>query len=146
MGRNVAAAIAGVVFGVGLAVSQMVNPAKVLGFLDIAGSWDPSLAFVMGGAVAVTWVAFRYVARRPSPVLGGEFALPRDTAIDARLLGGAALFGVGWGLVGLCPGPAIASVAFGNLDSVLFIGAMVLGMALVNLLPPKPAPLATTES
>ena len=146
MGRNVAAAIAGVVFGVGLAVSQMVNPAKVLGFLDIAGSWDPSLAFVMGGAVAVTWVAFRYVARRSNPVLGGEFALPRDTAIDTRLLGGAALFGVGWGLVGLCPGPAIASVAFGNLDSVLFVGAMILGMALVNLLPAKPAPLATTES
>jgi len=146
MAQMLVAAIAGIVFGLGLAISQMVDPAKVLAFLDLAGDWDPSLAFVMGGAVAVSLVAFRYSLRRRAPLLARSFALPEVSGIDARLLAGAALFGAGWGLVGFCPGPAIASFAFGQVESVLFVAAMAAGMAVANLVPGPSRRLGTTEA
>lgn len=128
--RQFTALIAGILFGAGLAVSQMVNPAKVLAFLDIFGRWDPSLAFVMGGALAVTFVGYRWVLGRDRPIYADSFRLPAAQDVDARLLSGAAVFGVGWGLVGFCPGPALASLAFGRIESVLFILAMLAGAAL----------------
>ena len=122
--------VAGVVFGLGLAVAEMTNPLKVLDFLDLAGNWDPSLAFVMGGAVLVTLVAFRFVLRRPVPLYGDRFHLPTLTQLDRKLLGGAALFGIGWGLVGYCPGPALATLLSGNSETWLFVPAMLVGGAL----------------
>ena len=134
MVRSVVALFAGILFGLGLAVSQMVNPAKVLGFLDIAaawrpvaGAWDPSLALVMAGALAVTAAGFRLALRRQAPVFGAAFELPRATAIDRRLVAGAAIFGTGWGLVGFCPGPALASLGFGLPQPFVFVAAMVAG-------------------
>lgn len=122
--------VAGVVFGLGLAVAEMTNPLKVLDFLDLAGNWDPSLAFVMGGAVLVTLVAFRFVLRRPVPLYGDRFHLPTLTQLDRKLLGGAALFGIGWGLAGYCPGPALATILSGNSETWLFAPAMLVGGAL----------------
>ncbi len=122
--------VAGVVFGLGLAVAEMTNPLKVLDFLDLAGHWDPSLAFVMGGAVLVTLVAFRFVLRRPVPLYGERFHLPTLTQLDRKLLGGAALFGIGWGLAGYCPGPALATILSGNSETWLFVPAMLVGGAL----------------
>lgn len=128
MARTAAAALAGVVFGLGLAVSQMANPAKVLAFLDLAGAWDPSLALVMGGALAVATPAFAW-ARRPAarPLLAERFQIPERRAIDAPLLTGSALFGVGWGLGGFCPGPALAALAAGEPRVWLFVGALAAG-------------------
>lgn len=128
MTRVVAAALAGVVFGFGLARSQMVNPAKVLAFLDLAGAWDPSLALVMGGALLTAAPAFAW-ARRPGarPLAGERFAMPAASAIDGPLLTGSALFGVGWGLGGLCPGPALAALAAGEPRVWLFAGALLAG-------------------
>ena len=130
MPRMLVALLAGVLFGLGLAVSGMVNPAKVIGFLDIAGNWDPTLAFVMGGALLVTIPAFRLILKRPRPVLADDFALPTKSALDARLFGGAALFGVGWGLSGFCPGPAVTALATGLTPVFVFVAATVAGMAL----------------
>ena len=129
MPRMLVTLFAGVLFGLGLAVSGMVNPAKVIGFLDIAGNWDPTLAFVMGGALLVTIPAFRLILKRPRPVLADDFALPTKSVLDARLLGGAALFGVGWGLSGFCPGPAVTALATGLTPVFVFVIAMVAGMA-----------------
>src|SRR5512147_3349998 len=117
MKQILAALGAGIIFGLGLAISQMVDPAKVIGFLDLAGNWDPSLAFVMAGAVAVSFFGFRAAAGRLKPYFAEAFQMPKATDLDARLLGGAAVFGVGWGLVGVCPGPAIAGLAFGLTES-----------------------------
>jgi uncharacterized protein len=136
--RVVMALVAGVLFGLGLAVSQMVNPAKVLAFLDIAGAWDPSLAVVMAGALLVTLPAYRLAQGRPRPVLAERFAWPTARDIDRRLIAGAVLFGVGWGLVGFCPGPAIASFAFGLPKSFVFAGTMAAGAMLARALPPRP--------
>ena len=134
MARMLVALLAGALFGVGLAVSGMMNPAKVIGFLDFAGDWDPTLAFVMGGALLVCVPAFRVVLRRQRPVLASSFALPTKSALDARLLGGAALFGVGWGLSGFCPGPAVAALvpalAAGLAPVLAFFAAMISGMFL----------------
>ena len=130
--KAVAAGLAGIVFGLGLGVSQMVNPQKVLGFLDIAGDWDPSLALVMGGAVVVGFLTFRLVLRRPAPVLAKTFVIPDRTDLDFRLFAGAGTFGIGWGLVGLCPGPAVGSFAYGSDQTLLFVGAMVIGMVVAN--------------
>jgi uncharacterized protein len=128
--RIFAALACGIVFGLGLAVSGMMDPTKVIGFLDVAGSWDPTLAFVMGGALLVAAPAYRMVLGRSRPVLAGGFSLSRKTRLDAPLILGSALFGVGWGLVGFCPGPAVAAVVTG-LPSVLgFVAAMIAGMAL----------------
>lgn len=127
----IVAVFAGMLFGVGLAVSGMVNPAKVVGFLDVAGEeWDPTLIFVMGGALLVTTPTFRMILRRPRPILADGFALPTKSALDGRLLGGAALFGVGWGLSGFCPGPALAAMVTGFLPVFAFVGAMVGGMVI----------------
>lgn len=131
------ALIAGLVFGAGLVVSRMVDPAKVLGFLDIAGivrgAWDPSLALVMGAALAVSAPAF-YLAQRRGRAALGALSLPTRRDLDARLLGGAALFGVGWGLVGFCPGPAIAALGFGAGKALIFVAAMIAGMALYEFI------------
>ncbi|MDQ4126849.1 MAG: YeeE/YedE family protein [Actinomycetota bacterium] len=108
----------------------MMNPAKVIGFLDVAGDWDPTLAFVMGGALLVTIPAFRLVLGRPRPILADGFALPTGGALDGRLLGGAALFGVGWGLSGFCPGPAVAALVTGLAPVFAFVAAMLAGMVL----------------
>lgn len=133
--RRLAAFAAGFVFGVGLAVSQMVNPAKVVGFLDVAGDGDPSLKFVMGGALAVTGVAFRWVLKRPAPLFERRFYLPTARAVDGKLVAGAAIFGVGWGISGFCPGPAVASLAYGLAPSALFVASMLAGMALHRVSP-----------
>jgi uncharacterized membrane protein YedE/YeeE len=132
MKKILAGFAAGLLFGIGLTVAQMTNPAKVLAFLDLFGAWDPSLAFVMGGAVVVTFLGFRLLRARAAPVCDGAMQWPTATGIDGRLLGGAALFGLGWGLVGLCPGPAIASLGIAPQATVLFVLAMLAGMALVR--------------
>lgn len=124
------ALFSGILFGVGLALSGMVNPAKVVGFLDFAGDWDPTLAFVMVGALLVSIPAFRWILSRPRPILEGSFDLPKKTAVDGRLLGGAALFGVGWGLSGFCPGPAVATLTSGIPSVFVFMTAMIAGMAI----------------
>ena len=131
------ALVAGVLFGLGLAVSGMFDPAKVLGFLDIAavasGGWDPSLAFVMAGGLAVTLPAFQVARRWRQPVVAAEFQTPRAKGLDARLLLGALLFGIGWGLVGYCPGPALAALAFAVPGTIVFVLAMAAGMLLQAL-------------
>lgn len=118
---------AGALFGLGLAVAQMTNPLKVQNFLDVTGSWDPSLAFVMGAAVLITLVMFRLVLKRERPLLGDRFHLPTLVQVDRRLIIGAALFGVGWGMSGYCPGPALATLASGNQETLWFVPAMLLG-------------------
>ncbi|WP_294923361.1 DUF6691 family protein [uncultured Paracoccus sp.] len=118
----------GLLLGTGLVVSGMSDPAKVLNFLDIAGTWDPSLAFVMGGAVIVAFLGFRLVLGRPAPVFSDAFQLPQRKDIDARLVLGAALFGIGWGLGGLCPGPALATVGLGAPGVLAFVPSMLAGM------------------
>jgi uncharacterized membrane protein YedE/YeeE len=128
---QVVAAALGALFAIGLAISGMAAPGKVLGFLDATrGAWDPQLAFVMAGAIAAC-VAVRRFARRSTPLLAAEFSAPGHTAIDARLVGGAALFGVGWGLSGYCPGPALVSLS--STSALVFSGAMIAGIALARL-------------
>jgi uncharacterized protein len=128
--RIFAALGCGTIFGLGLAISGMMNPARVIGFLDVAGNWDPTLAFVMGGALLVAVPAYRLFLGRGHPALAGGFSLPSKTRLDTPLILGSALFGVGWGLVGFCPGPAVAAVVTG-LPAVLgFVAAMLAGMAL----------------
>ncbi|MBI1381136.1 MAG: YeeE/YedE family protein [Planctomycetaceae bacterium] len=118
----------GALFGAGLAVSGMVDPAKVVGFLDLAGAWDPSLAFVMVGAMASFWFLTRLLRGRTAPFLGGSFPPPPSGSPDRRLLLGSALFGIGWGRAGLCPGPAITNLAHLELPILAFVGAMLAGM------------------
>jgi len=129
--KNVSSFLAGLLFAIGLGVGGMTLPSKVIGFLDFFGNWDPSLAFVMGGAVVVYFLAYR-VVRGNAPVLDSAFSLPTKTLIDHRLLGGAATFGVGWGLAGYCPGPALTSLGAGSLDAAAFTVAMFAGMLLVE--------------
>lgn len=125
--KTLASYAAGLLFGLGLAVSGMTDPARVLGFLDVAGAWDPTLMFVLGGAVVTTFIGYRLVLRRSTPLLGGVFQLPTKQELDAKLLGGAALFGIGWGLSGYCPGPAIASIGGLSLPLLAMLVTMVLG-------------------
>ncbi len=120
---------AGALFGLGLAVSGMVDPAKVIGFLDVTGDWDPTLAVVFGGALLVTIPAFRLILKRQRPVLEDDFALPTKDSLEARLLGGAAVFGVGWGLAGFCPGPSVTALTSGLAPVFVFVVAMIAGMA-----------------
>ncbi|HZF58801.1 MAG TPA: YeeE/YedE family protein [Rubrobacter sp.] len=128
--RVIAALVSGLVFGLGLAVSGMMNPAKVIGFLDVAGDWDPTLAFVMIGALLVAVPAYRFIPKRPRPVLEEGFDLPKKQAVDRPLVLGSALFGIGWGLVGFCPGPAVAALGTGLAPVFAFVAAMLAGMAL----------------
>ena len=125
--------LTGLVFGLGIAISGMMNPAKVLNFFDIAGTWDPSLAFVMGGAVAVTFIGYRLVWRRPAPLFERAFQLPTARQIDLRLIGGSALFGIGWGIAGFCPGAAIPALGTGRWEVALFVTALVVGLGLARL-------------
>ena len=130
------AALTGLVFGVGIALSGMMNPAKVFNFFDIAGTWDPSLAFVMGGAVIITFIGYRLVWRRDAPLFGGKFDMPTSNVIDARLVGGSAIFGVGWGIAGFCPGAAIPALGTGRWEVALFLVAVTAGFYLRRLLAP----------
>jgi uncharacterized protein len=120
--------ISGVLFGAGVTISGMVNPMKVLNFMDIFGQWDPTLLLVMGAGLIVTFAGYRIVLKRPAPLFAPEFKLPASQLIDAKLLGGAALFGLGWGMTGFCPGPAVASLVFGRTESVMFVAAMAIGI------------------
>lgn len=124
--------IAGLLFGLGLALSGMTDPARVLGFLDIAGAWDPTLMWVLGGSVITAFIGYRAALGRKAPLLGGVFQLPTRQALDARLLGGAALFGIGWGLSGYCPGPAIASLAAPTAPLIAMLAAMIAGWHLAR--------------
>lgn len=126
--------LCGVLFGLGLIVSGMANPAKVLGFLDLAGKWDPSLIFVMGGAIAVGFLAFSYAARRQTTLLGMEMKLPTSVKIDRRLVFGSILFGAGWGIAGFCPGPALVGLGMGLPKAIVFVLAMLAGMGIFELL------------
>ncbi len=131
---NLSALIAGLIFGLGLIVSGMANPAKVLGFLDLAGRWDPSLAFVIGGAIGVGVLGFALARRRTRSLLGASMQIPTSSKLSVRLIIGSLLFGVGWGLAGFCPGPAIVSAAAGYSKAWIFVAAMVVGMLLFTLL------------
>ena len=133
--------LAGLVFGVGLILSGMANPAKVLAFLDLAGSWDPSLALVMIGAIAVGSVGFAVARRRTTSFLGLALKLPSARDIDARLVGGSLLFGAGWGIAGFCPGPALVALGMGELKAAVFVAAMLVGMGAFALLQRRSAPL-----
>lgn len=130
LARAAAALACGSLFGLGLAVAQMVDPRKVLAFLDLAGAWDASLLFVLGAAVMMAGVGFALLRRRAAPLLDSAFHPPATTALDAPLIAGSALFGIGWGLAGYCPGPAIASLGFGNAEALWFVPAMLAGTAL----------------
>lgn len=129
MKRNLASFAAGALFGVGLLVSGMTKPTKVIGFLDVAGSWDPSLAFVMVGGIAVHLALYTWIVRRPAPLVEAAFHVPTRRDIDTKLVLGAAIFGVGWGLGGFCPGPAITSAVRGG-AALAFVGAMLAGMVI----------------
>lgn len=132
--KNFASLLAGLVFGIGLIVSGMANPAKVRGFLDLAGAWDPSLAAVMAGAIAVGLGAFAVAGRRTISYLGAEMQRAKADPIDRRLVGGSVLFGVGWGIAGFCPGPALVALGMGELKAVVFVAAMLAGMGVFELL------------
>ena len=132
MRETIAGLSTGFIFGLGLCLSQMTDPAVVLGFLDIAGAWDPTLMFVMAGGVAVAFVGYRYVLRRKQPLWASKFPATPSGSIDTPLISGAAIFGVGWGLAGYCPGPAVVSLASGRRQILLFIAAMLVGMIAVR--------------
>lgn len=136
----VIALMSGLIFGLGLILSGMTNPAKVLSFLDLAGNWDPSLAFVMAGALLVGSFAFPYALKRPTAFLGNAFRVPKATHIDRRLVLGGLTFGVGWGLAGYCPGPALASLLQGGAKPLLFFIAMLAGMGVFEILERVNAP------
>ncbi len=127
MKRNFIALCCGIVFGIGLSLSRMVNPNKVQDFLDITGNWDASLLFVMLGALPIAFIGFKYSLRRPAPLLDNNFQLAKKTAIDKTLISGAAIFGVGWGLSGYCPGPAVAGLGLFSLESLIMVVAIYAG-------------------
>ncbi|MGD9501625.1 MAG: DUF6691 family protein [Methyloceanibacter sp.] len=137
--RNLVNFLAGLIFGLGLLVSGMANPAKVQNFLDLFGSFDPSLIFVMAGAVAITFIGYRLVLSQEKPLLAPRFYLPEAKHIDARLVGGAALFGIGWGLSGFCPGPAVTSLPLLAKGTLVFVPAMLVGLAGARLAARKTA-------
>lgn len=132
--------LSGLLFALGLIVSGMVNPAKVIGFLDLAGNWDPSLILVMVGGIAFTAPAFRFILKRPTPLFEHRFYLPTRVDIDRKLLGGAALFGVGWGMAGLCPGPSLTGLSSFNSSVALFVISMIAGMTIYRLVGERPSP------
>lgn len=126
--RFIGCYIIGLIFGIGISISGMANPAKVVNFFDIAGIWDPSLAFVMGGALIVTFVGYTYVLKRPAPLLDGTFHVPTRKDLDAPLLGGSIVFGIGWGIAGFCPGGALPALGTGTSDVFVFVVAMIAGI------------------
>lgn len=132
--KHISTFLIGLLFGLGLVVSGMSNPEKVLGFLDLLGDWDPSLAFVMGGAVLISFFGYRWIGRAGKPWFDLKFRIPNASDIDARLISGAAFFGIGWGLVGLCPGPAITAIVVEPWAVLVFIAAMLGGMGLTRYL------------
>ncbi len=129
-----AAGLIGMIFGSGILLAGMANPAKVLNFFDIAGSWDPSLAFVMAGALAVTFLGYRFVLRRPRPVFDVKFHLPTRRDIDPALVGGSALFGIGWGIAGFCPGGALPALGLLRVEPVIFVAALLAGIMIARVL------------
>lgn len=137
MRENLVALITGAIFGLGLCISQMTNPDKVLAFLDITGQWDPSLMLVMGGALAVSFITFRQILRRPKPVVTEEFYLPEKKSLDRQLLAGAIIFGIGWGLIGYCPGPAITALGFLKLEPIVVVVSIIIGSFVCDLLPAR---------
>ncbi|GJE79057.1 YeeE/YedE family protein [Methylorubrum thiocyanatum] len=142
MAKTASAFAVGLLFGLGLLVSGMADPAKILAFLDVTGRWDPSLAFVMAGAVAVSTTGYLVARRRGRPLLASRLEIPNRRDLDPRLISGAAVFGIGWGLAGLCPGPALTLLTVAPAQAVTFVVAMVVGMLAFRLLPaaaPKPA-------
>lgn len=136
--RLISAYLIGLVFGLGISISGMGNPAKVVNFFDIAGTWDPSLAFVMGGAVLITWAGYTLVLRRRAPVLAPRFALPTSRKLDARLIGGSAIFGVGWGISGFCPGGSLPVMGTLNADVFIFTAALLIGIFSARVLQQLP--------
>ena len=134
MNMFIGAFISGLIFAIGLGLSGMTQPAKVIAFLDLAGKWDPSLAFVMIGAILVHSTLYRLIRRRPTPLFAPVFTIPTRKDIDPWLLGGAALFGVGWGLGGFCPGPAVTSLASGHGSVLIFVASMLIGMYLYKII------------
>lgn len=135
MMRIFLAATVGIIFGLGISISGMINPAKVLNFFDVFGTWDPSLAFVMGGALATTAIGYAIIRRfQTEPIYGTKFNIPSNTSLDTRLIGGAALFGIGWGIAGFCPGGAIPALGLGRTEPFIFMGAMVAGIMIARLL------------
>jgi uncharacterized protein len=126
--RLVVSYLIGLIFGIGISISGMANPAKVLNFFDVAGAWDPSLIFVMGGAVVVAFIGYRIVLRRTAPVLEARFQLPDNPRIDARLIGGSAVFGLGWGIAGFCPGGALPALGTGRIEVLAFVAALIAGI------------------
>jgi len=127
MKQVLVALVSGIIFGIGLSLSQMINPNKVINFLDISGQWDPSLAFVMMGALIVTFISFRLILKKPDPILEESFHLPKRTDIDKALLAGAAIFGIGWGMSGYCPGPAVAGIGSGNIEAIVMVASIYAG-------------------
>jgi uncharacterized protein len=133
--------LAGLIFGMGLVLSGMANPAKVLGFLDLAGAWDPSLILVMGGAISVAFFAFVLARRRTVSLIGADMKLPTARHIDRRLVVGSILFGVGWGVAGFCPGPALVAMGMGQPKALVFVTAMLVGMFVFEILEAQKKPL-----
>jgi len=138
MASIASAFLVGTLFGFGLAVSEMIDPARVIGFLDVTGRWDPTLLFVMGGALAVTLPGFPLILRRARPLLAEFFALPTKSKLDGSLIVGAIIFGIGWGIAGFCPGPALAALASGSPAVALFVVAMIAGQWAASLLETRP--------
>ncbi len=131
--KNLSALLIGMIFGLGIAISGMANPAKVLNFFDIAGTWDPSLMFVMGGALITTFIGYRIIfAKSAQPLFENGYSLPTSKTIDTNLVGGAALFGVGWGIAGFCPGGAVPALGFGGMETITFLLSMTAGMLLAR--------------
>ena len=132
MKQNLISLLCGIIFGIGLSLSQMINPNKVLNFLDISGNWDPSLIFVMMGALAVAFVSFRWVLKRPAPLLAESFHISKKASLDKPLILGAAIFGIGWGMTGYCPGPAVANLGLLSLESLIMVVAIYSGFFACN--------------
>lgn len=142
--RLIGSYLIGLVFGVGISISGMANPAKVTNFFDFAGIWDPSLAFVMGGALIVTFFGYKYVLKMQAPFLGNVFHLPTRRDLDAKLLGGSAVFGIGWGIAGFCPGGALPALGTGRTEVFVFVGALLAGIATAKIVQNRMAAKGTT--
>ena len=138
--------LSGLIFGVGISISGMANPAKVLNFFDIAGTWDPSLAFVMGGALIVTFIGYRFVLKRPTPFMETGFQLPTRRDLDVPLIGGSTVFGVGWGIAGFCPGGAVPALGTGRSEVLIFVTALLAGIIAAKFLQSMLANRATAQA